>query len=274
MTLGQYPLRWHGDSVAGQRVEVGVSHHYKREQRRARIIALIAAAVLLAIAVPLFAMPRLRLDVAETLGVVPNHDREELLSGASGLELVVLVEEIPVEFTLPIQEYTAVYVAERTSDGVVLHDLNINRNISVPLQRYDYISAAADRSSILLVDEQARPARAVLVTIASGEVRELPPGETDPGIPGDWTADIFAGTAGCNAVSPDGNWVACATGAPRVFGDWDLYIHPAGQSKDKTYLMNGLGSTPILGWAADESALYLQNEEGVIKIPLDLDDAG
>ncbi len=38
--------------------------------------------------------------------------------------------------------------------------------------------------------------------------------------------------------------------------------------------MNGLGSTPILGWAADESALYLQNEEGVIKIPLDLDDAG
>ncbi len=177
MVLGQYPLRWHGGVVAGQRVEVGVSHHYKREQRRARIIALIAAVVLLAIAIPLFAMPRLRLDVAETLGVVPNHAREELLSGASGLELVVLVEEIPVEFTLPIQEYTAVYVAEHTSDGVVLHDLSIDRIISVPLQRYDYISAAADRSAILLVDEQARPAQAVLVTIASGEVRELPPGK-------------------------------------------------------------------------------------------------
>lgn len=251
-----------------------MSHHYKREQRRARFIALVAAIVLLAIAIPLFTLPRLRLDTAETLGVVPNHSREELYSGAAGLELVVLVEEIPVEFTLPIQKYTAVYVAERTPDGVVLHDLGVDRTIAVPLERYDYISAAADRSAVLLVDEQSRPARAVLVTIPSGEVRELPPGETDPGIPGDWSADIFAGAAGCNAVSPDGNWVACATGAPRVFGDWDLYIHPAGQSRDKTYLMNGLGSTPILGWAADSSALYLQNEEGVIKIPLDLDDAG
>ncbi len=248
-----------------------MSHHHRREQRRARVIAAVAAIVLLAIAIPLFAMPRLRLDIAETLGMVPNHSREKLFSGAAGLELVVLVEKIPVEFTLPIEKYTAVYVAERTSDGVVLHDLAIDRRITVPLQRYDRISAAADRSAILLVDEQSRPAQAVLVTIASGEVRELPPGETDPGIPGDWTADIFEGAAGCNAVSPDGNWVACATGAPRVFGDWDLYVHPAGQSRDKTYLMNGLGTVPILGWSADSSALYLQNEEGVIKVPLDLD---
>ena len=251
-----------------------MSHHYRREQRRARVIALIAAVVLLAIAIPLFALPRLRLDIAETLGVVPNHSRQELFKGAAGLELVVLVEEIPVEFTLPIQKYTAVYVAERRSDGIILHDLSVDRTIQVPLQRYDRISAATDRSAILLVDEQSRPAQAVLVTISTGVVRVLPPGETDPGIPGDWTADVFAGAAGCNAVSPDGNWVACATSGPRVLGDWDLYVHPAGRSKDKTYLMNGLGSTPILGWAADGGALYLQNEDGVVKVPLDLDGAG
>jgi hypothetical protein len=237
------------------------------------VIALVAAVVLLAIAVPLFTMPRVRLDVAEALGAVPNHDQEELFSGSGGLELVVLVEEIPVEFTLPIQRYTAVYVAERTADGVVLHDLDADRAIPLPLRRYDRISAADDRSAILLVDEEARPVQAVLVTIASGAVRELPPGETDPGIPGDWSADIFARSAGCNAVSPDGNWVACATGSPRVFGDWELYIHPAGKSKEKTYLIRGLGSTPVLGWAADLSALYLQNEEGVVRVPLDLDDA-
>ena len=28
------------------------------------------------------------------------------------------------------------------------------------------------------------------------------------------------------------------------------------------------GSLPILGWAADESALYVQNETGVWRVPL------
>lgn len=248
-----------------------MSHHHRREQRLARVITLIAASVLLAVAIPLFAMARLRLDVAESLGIVPNHAREELFSGG-GLELIVLVEETPAEFSLPIRQYTAVYVAERTSDGVVMHDLGDGRSMLLPLQRYDRISAAADRSAIMLVDEQARPTQAVLVTIAGDEVRKLPTGVTDPGIPGDWTSDIFEGAAGCNAVSPDGNWVACAIGSPRIFGDWEVYIHPAGQSKEKIHLVRGLGSTPILGWAADLSALYLQNEKGIIKVPLDPDE--
>ena len=153
---------------------------------------------------------------------------------------------------------------------MILHDLSMDRDLALPLTRYDRIAAATDRSAILVVDEQAEPAQAVLVTVATGEIRPLPPGEMDPGIPGDWNGDILAGTVGCNGVSPSGAWVACAVGSPRVFGDWELYVHPAGQSRDKEHILRGLGSTPILGWAADDSAVYLQNENGVIEVPLDL----
>ena len=246
-----------------------MSHHHKREQRNARIIALVLAIVLVAVSVPLFANPSLRLGVAEGIGAVPDGEREELFPDAVGLELVIVVEEIPLETSLPIERYTAVYVAERSPDAVVLHDLVVERDLTLPLPRYDRIAAAADRSAVMLVDEQADPVQAVLVTIATGDVRPLPPGQTDPGIPGDWATDIFAGSAGCNGVSPSGNWVACAVGSPRVFGDWELYVHPAGRSKDKERVLRGLGSTPILGWAADDSAVYLQNENGVLKVPLD-----
>ncbi len=258
------------DCIGDARAGTPLSHHFKREQRKARYIALVAAAVLLVIFVPLIASPGLRLNVAEALNAVPDGEREELFPGATGLELVVLIEEVPVEYSLPLRRYTAVYVAERTPDAILLHDLSMGTTVTVPLTRYDRFSVAADRSAILVVDEAANPDRAVLVTVATGVVRALPPGETDPGIPGDWRADIFAGIAGCNAVSPSGAWVACATSSPRVFGDWELYIHPAGRSKDKTFILRGLGTTPVLGWAADESAVYLQNENGVIEVPLDL----
>lgn len=247
-----------------------MSHHHKREQRNGRILALILAVVVVAVSAPLFANPSLRLGVAEGIGAVPDGEREELYPDATSLELVIMVEAIPVEASLPIERYTAVYVAERTPDAVVLHDLAVERDLTLPLTRYDRIAAAADRSAVMLVDEGADPVQAVLVTIATGDVRALSPGETDPGIPGDWAADIVAGSAGCNGVSPSGSWVACAVGSPRVFGDWELYVHPAGRSKDKERILRGLGSTPILGWAADDSAVYLQNENGVLKAPLDL----
>ncbi len=247
-----------------------MSHHYKREQRNARVIALVVAAILLAVSVPLIASPPLRLDVAEVLGAVPDAPREELFAGAEGLELVVLIEEIPVESSLPLERYTAVYVAQRSRDAVLLHDLTVERTLTLPLTAYDRIAAAADRSAILVVDESGPVVQSVLVIVATGEVRPLPTGETDPGIPGDWEGDIFAGVAGCNAISSSGDWVACANGSPRVLGDWELQVHPAGRSRDSEGLMRGLGSVPILGWAADDSAIYLQNENGILMVPVDL----
>jgi hypothetical protein len=110
--------------------------------------------------------------------------------------------------------------------------------------------------------------QAVLVTIATGDVRPLPPGQTDPGLPGNWDEDVFPGSPGCFAVSPSGAQIACVNDRPWILGDWELSVYPFGRGDEKRELLRANGSLPVLGWAADESALYYQNETGVWKVSL------
>ena len=247
-----------------------MSHHVRREQRRAKVIALVVAALTLAITVPLVLDAGLRLRLAEALRIVPDHPKERLFSGDAAVRLVVLIEEVPVPNTRPSRLMTAAYIAEDTGDAVRLHDLSADRVIQLPLAGVDLISAAADRSAVLFVErsEGVEPDQAVLVTAATGEVRPLPPGDLDPGIPGDWTEDVYAGSPGCGAVSPDGDRVACITGYPWVLGNWQVSVFPYGRADQEDVLFRGLGSLPILGWAADGSALYYQNETGVWRVDL------
>jgi hypothetical protein len=244
-----------------------VSHHFRREQRRARYIALVVAAVVLVVAVPLVLDGGLRLRVAEAIGLVPDHPRERLFGGDAPVELIVPTEEVPVPGTRPSRRLTAVYVAEKGETAVLLHDLAADRVIELPIADYDLVAAAADRSAVLFV-EDGDPVRAVLVTVATGEVRPLPPGETDPGIPGDWTTDVYPGTPGCAAVSPAGEQIACVSGSPWILGDWELSVFPYGRANEEEVLLRANGSLPVLGWAVDESAIYFQNESGIWYVPL------
>ena len=54
----------------------------------------------------------------------------------------------------------------------------------------------------------------------------------------------------------------------RFNGDWELSVYPSGRADLEDVLMLANGSLPILGWAADEPALYVQNETGVWRVPL------
>jgi hypothetical protein len=248
-----------------------MSHHYGREQRRAKIIALLAAALLLALLVPLVLDADLRLRVVQALGLVPSHERELLFGSDDPVELVVLTEAVSTGESRVSYRYTAVYVAERRAEGVVLLDLAAGREIPLPLVDYDLIAAAADRSAVLVVDRGRTsddPDQAVLVTVATGEIRPLPPGETDPGFPGEWDQDVYPGPPGCAAVSPSGAEIACVNASPWIFGDWELSVFPFGRARDEHVLLRANGSLPLLGWAADETALYYQNETGIWKVPL------
>jgi hypothetical protein len=246
-----------------------VSHHYGKEQRRAKIVAVAVIVLILAAAVPLVLDAGLRLSVAEALGIVPEHPTERLFGGDAAVRLVVLTEEVEVPGTRPSRLMTATYVVEDTGDAIVLHDLNADRVIALPIADADLVSAASDRSAVLVVDQGVQPQQAVLVTVATGEVRPLPPGEIDPGIPGDWAQDVYAGSPGCAAVSPDGDQIACIKGYPWILGDWQLSVFPYGRADQEDVLLRALGALPVLGWAADESALYYQNETGIWRVPLD-----
>ncbi|MGH2559220.1 MAG: hypothetical protein ACRDJH_09155 [Thermomicrobiales bacterium] len=247
------------------------SHHHRRLQRRVLIIASVTAVIAVLIGVPLAISPELRLDVAYRLGVAPGADAEQIFAEHATVELLILVEEVPVELSPPTRRYHAVAVAERTADGILLHDINRDRAVSVPLDRYDRVAAATDRDALLLVDEQAADdPRAVLVTLSAGTVRKLPPGQVDPGIPGDWSGDIAGNTIDCGGVSPASTWVGCIDRRGRagryLAGDWELQAHPYGRPEETHHLYRGLGLLPIVGWSEDERWLYLQNESGIWRV--------
>jgi hypothetical protein len=248
-----------------------MSHHYGREQRRAKIAALAILALIVIVGGALVFFPDQRLALGQRLGLVPGEEAEKLFAGDDPVELIVLSIEVPVPLTLPEHRYEAVYITERTGNHVVLHDLNRQTEIVLPLSRYDYVSAAADRSAILLVDESSgsQPI-AVLVRIASGQVEPLPPGETTPNLPGDWTEDIGGTTFQCDGVSPKWTWIACISHGQAVsrfiLGSWELRVSPYGNLDEKTSLYRGGGSDPVAGWSADERWIYFQNEKGTYRV--------
>ncbi|MFL5760216.1 MAG: hypothetical protein ACJ789_10775 [Thermomicrobiales bacterium] len=248
--------------------------HYRKEQRRAKFIVAAILAVVLIVGGTLVFLPDFRLSLGLRLGLVPGKDAEKLYAGSDPVELIVLVKEVPVQLTLPEKRYTAVYITERAGGQTFLHDLNRDRDVVVPLVTYDQVSVSDDHSALLFVDHTTVPkATAVLVTIETGAVRVLPPGKTDPGIPGDWETDI-AGTAaiGCDAVSPSATWVGCISHGQAVsrfiFGSWDFRVSPYGNASRKINLYRGGGIDPIGGWNADEHWFYLQNEKGIVRIEM------
>src|SRR5918994_5827640 len=98
------------------------THHYGREQRRAKIIALTVLVILVVVGGALVLRPDERLDYGRRLGFAPGEDAEKLFDGDDPVELIVQVTEVPVQLTLPELRYEAAYIAERTGDQIVLHD--------------------------------------------------------------------------------------------------------------------------------------------------------
>ncbi len=248
-------------------------HHFGREQRRFRRVILAIAAVLVLLGTPLLLVPGWRLAVGQWLQIVPGQEAARLYGPGEPVELVVLIEEVPVPGSLPSKRYTAAYIAERASGGVQLHDLASGQILRLPISTYDRIAAADDRSALLFVDGAETPGeRRVLVTLASGEVRELSPDELEPPLPGNWSADIPFGAIGCGGVSPRSTWLACirtGTGfSPYLFGAWELQAHRYGDPDEHVRLYRGRGTHPIVGWSGDESALYFQNEFGLWRVPV------
>jgi hypothetical protein len=247
------------------------AHHHSREQRRAKRIAVALLLIVVVVGGAIVFFPDERLALGMRLGLVPGEDAEKLYDGGDPVELIVLATEVPKQFTLPELRYEAVFIAERTANLITLHDLNRTTDVVVPLDHYDLISASSDRSAIMFVDRTSgSEAQAVLVTIATGQVEELPPGETDPGIPGDWNEDIGGTTFTCDGVSPNATLIACISHGRAVsrfiFGRWEIRISPYGNLNEKESIYRGGGIDPVAGWSADERWIYFQNEKGTYRV--------
>lgn len=241
------------------------NHHVRSEQRRFRRVVVGMAVVLVIMLVPVIFDAEIRLELGQRFGWVPAN-AERLFDEGDPVELVVLVNETPNPYSGPSRIYRAVYIAEWIGTAIRLHDLGRGGTLELPISRYDFISRSRDQRALLFVDEQAAGgAEAVLVTMDSGEVRPLPKGETDPGVPGNWDEEASFGNIGCSGLSPDRELVACIVhgGTRLLFGDWELIVHPFGKSDEQMRVYRGLGSDPVAGWAPDGATLYFQNERGL-----------
>lgn len=250
---------------------------FGREQRLARNVAIALAVVVLVIGVPLMVSGSLRLKLAYELGVAPGKDVPKIAGADPNVTLVAVAITKPDAEGRPIQTALALYIATTTANGIVLQDLNAPRTLHLPLDHYDLIASDADASHLLFVaDTTGGGHSAVLVTVATGAVTPLPAGQTQPGLPGDWTTPIWQNAAvGCDSSSPGFTFVACVEGpklAAFFAGDWDLQILKYGNLNQRLDLFRGRGSRPIGGWAKDDRTFYFQNENGIWKATITPDE--
>ena len=248
-------------------------------QRTAREAGAMVALLILILLLPLLFFPAQRLSLAQHFGWVAGADAAKLYDGSDAVELLILTETVPNPGSLPSHRYRAHFIAERTDEEVLLHDLDTTEeSMRLPIRRFDLIAAGNDGSLLLFVNEETGgPPEAVLVSPTAETVKRLPPGETAPELPGDWETDLATlAQIDCASVSPNGRWIACLrhgdSGSPYLFGDWELQVAPFGRSGDGEAIYRGRGADPIVGWSADETAIYFQNDTGLWRVPVDPSD--
>ncbi|MGC4107460.1 MAG: hypothetical protein QM753_14145 [Thermomicrobiales bacterium] len=255
---------------------------HRRTQRRFRNVAIVLAALVAVIAVPLMVMSQQRLELGYRLGIVPGggSDVQQVAGPNDGAILVVVPFRAPGDAYGSAYRQRAQYLARPSEAGMTLEDLSGGASIAIPLQDLDFI-AASDDGSIILFREGTAPssARSVVVDVTTGKVTDLPAGTLAPDLPGDWTTPVWAkvGTQ-CGMRSVTSIYIACfpnPTLATYLFGDWQLDLQLYGDYQISRPLFRGLGFVPSLGWTNDDQTIWFQNERGIWKIalgpnPLDL----
>jgi len=185
-------------------------HRFDRTQRRVKIGAIIAAAVILLVTVPLMANPELRLDVFRWAGFVPRGEGELIASGDSGATLVVLPTSHAIEGTgRPQLRFLAAFITWPETNGMRLQPLNGGGDFTVPLASYDLLSSSPDGTQMFM----SGPEGGVLVDVPGAKViATLAPGEA-PDVRWDWQTAVWQQrTFICDRVSNTATWIGCSSG--------------------------------------------------------------
>lgn len=244
------------------------SHLHKSAQRRFLRIFLVVSALVILLATPLVVKPDLRLEVAHRLGLAPGSDVERVSNGSDGIDLIVAPIEIQRPNNRPQYRFRAVYLAREGAQGVELTSIDTGASTIIPLQTYDFISAAPDATKILLLDRRDPSAiLGVLVDVATGFVTTMPTDAPYPDLPGRWMEPVWSRTMGiCDGISPHAAYIACFQNpklASYLAGDWELQVRVYGDVDRATAVYRGEGFRPFIGWSGDDRWLYFQNENGV-----------
>ncbi|MCA9832649.1 MAG: hypothetical protein KC435_01760 [Thermomicrobiales bacterium] len=224
------------------------------------------------IAVPLTMNNELRLRVAIQLGIAPGKDAEKIADGDDGTLLIVIPLDNDAVSSPTPWLYRAQFIAWPNQDGNRLENLETGAELQIPLTEITFIAANGDGSLILLRGPMADGSGDAAFTISpvSMELTQMASADAVPEVAGDWTTPTWEKTKGmCNRPSPNKRLVGCfdrAGTASYLAGDWQLDLLVWGDYEQQFPIMRGLGFLPWVGFAQDDSILYLQNEHGIWRI--------
>lgn len=247
-------------------------HHHQTLQRRVWIAVGVVVALVLLIGVPLVVLDDERLDLALQLGLVPGKNADHLSDADDGALLIVVpLDNGDTSATSPWL-YRAQFIAWPHVEGNELENLNTHQRVLIPLATIDFTSNNSDGSLILMRGTLAHSGEDAAFTVEPDTmtVSQLPAVDSVPDSPGDWDVPYWEKTAGmCNRPSEEKKFVGCftrASGASYLAGDWQLDLQIWGNFETVHPLFRGQGFLPWMGFAENDTVVYLQNERGIVRI--------
>ncbi|MGI8405698.1 MAG: hypothetical protein ACR2OE_13215 [Thermomicrobiales bacterium] len=247
---------------------------HRKKKIRAWQIATVIAVVGLIIAVPLIVFGQFRLDLAYRLGLAPGEGVEQIASAKDGVTLIVIPFKLPGDAARDPYRNRAQFLANATGTGTQLTNLSTGKKLPIQLKSLDFITATEDGTHVLM--REGNPpgsSRSVLIDIATDAVTELPAGTTTPDLAGDWNTPVWQKTAAvCGPRSVTGVYIACFPSpafAHYLAGDWQLDLQVYGDYRQKQEIFRGRGLLPSVGFNADDTVIYLQNEHGIWRATID-----
>lgn len=247
-------------------------HYHKSLQRRLMIAAGIVVVLGLLIGVPITVNDDLRYDLAINTGLAPGRDAEWLSNADDRALLIVLpLDHGSADGTSPWL-YRAQFIAWPNDAGNELENLETGERVQIPVSNIDFSAASGDGSLVLLrgTDSEGNQTRSITIEPATMTMEELPEGRSVPDAPGDWITPTWEKSKGmCNRPSPNKRFVGCFTRSSTssyFAGDWQLDVQIWGDFDEVVPVFRGRGFLPSVGFAQDDTMIYMQNERGIVRI--------
>lgn len=241
-------------------------------QRRIRWVVAIIFALAVLFFVPLMVDDDLRLDLAQRTGLAPGRDAVKLADSSDGALLIVIPLDNDDGAGTSPWLYRAQFIAWPMDGGLRLENLESSTSIDLPLSRITFTAANGDGTLMLVRGPLLNDAGEAAFTIApeSMELTQLASANAVPDAEGDWETPTWEKTKGaCNRPSPEKTLVGCfrrAGTASYLAGDWQLELQVWGDYEHVTPVMRGMGFLPWVGFARNDTVVYMQNEVGLWRL--------
>lgn len=234
-----------------------------RTERRLKWFLIILAVILISSLAILYLLPGFRLSLGQTLRIVPGRDAEQVVP-AGEARLIVISSEVDAQLSQGRFRHEARYIVRDAMPPLVT-DLRTGVEFSLPLDSYDDVLISSDRTRLLFTQDGGSSA---ILTLADNQVEPV------AGQPaGDWLDDVFSRERLCSGSSPSDQYALCirtgSAGFRYVIGDWEIQVRPFGSSDSWQRVYRGRGLVPIAGFSPDETSVYLQNELGIWRAPIE-----